>query len=357
MDRERIVQLFFFGFLAVMAYELYLLLSPFLTPIIWAMLLGFVFHPLMDEARRLIKSRSAAAMAITLGVALGVILPGLWLANLLASEAQSLYASVSELVRTGGIGPLGERAMHSRLVTALDAALARFGIDLAAELSKFATETAKAISNLLVANVTGIARNLISFVIQFSVMLMTLFYLLRDGETYYETLRNITPLHEDDKQAVFESLRSTLSAVMRGLMLTTMLQGILMGLSYLVLGVPYWTFLTIATAACGLLPFGGTAVIWVPASIYLVYVSGWGYGVALLIWGTLSVAVIDNFVKPAAMGKGTGLPTLALFFGIAGGLAAYGALGLFAGPAVIAVFAALLRVYHKTYGAADREAA
>jgi predicted PurR-regulated permease PerM len=138
MDRERIVQLFFFGLLAVMAYELYLLLSPFLTPIIWAMLLGFVFHPLMDEARRLIKSRSAAAMAITLGVALGVILPGLWLANLLASEAQSLYVAVSELVRTGGIGPLRERAMHSRLVTALDAALARFRINLAASDSTVA---------------------------------------------------------------------------------------------------------------------------------------------------------------------------------------------------------------------------
>jgi predicted PurR-regulated permease PerM len=357
MGRERIVQVFFFGFLAVMAYELYLLLSPFLTPIIWAMLLSFVFHPLMGEAHRLTKSPSAAAMAITLGVALGVILPGLWLANLLAGEAQNLYVAVSELVRTGGIGPLRELVMHSRLVIAIDTTLARYGIDMQAEISKFVTEGAKAMSNLLVADVTGIARNLISFVIQFSVMLMTLFYLLRDGETYYDALREATPLHDEDKQAVFESLRSTLSSVMRGLLLTTMLQGIVMGLSYLVLGVPYWIFLTMATAACGLLPFGGTAVIWVPASIYLVYASGWGHGLALLVWGTLSVTVIDNFVKPAAMGKGTGLPTLALFLGIAGGLEAYGALGLFAGPAVIAVFAALLRVYHKTYGATHREPA
>ncbi len=356
MDRERIVQLFFFGFLAVMAYELYLLLSPFLAPIIWAMLLGFVFHPLMGEARRLTKSRSAAAMAITLGVALGVILPGLWLANLLASEAQRLYISVSELVRSGGLGPIRDFTLHSHLVTALDAALARHGIDLQAEISKFVMEGAKATSNLLVADVTGIARNLISFIVQFSFMLFTLFYVLRDGETYYEALRNVTPLHEDDKRAVFESLRLTLSSVMRGLLVTALLQGTLAGLMYFVLGVPYWTFLAMVTAACGLLPVGGTALIWVPASGYLLYAYGWGRALVLLLWGTLVVAVIDNFVKPAAMGKGTGLPTLALFFGILGGLEAYGALGLFAGPAVIAVFAALLRVYHKTYGV-TREAA
>jgi predicted PurR-regulated permease PerM len=357
MDRERIVQVFFFLFLAVMAYELYQLLYPFLAAIIWAMLLGFVFYPLMVQACRVTKSRSTAALAITLGVALGVILPGLWLASAVASEAASLYAALSELVRTTKLAPLKNLALHSRLISAIGLALARAGIDLQDEITKIVLEGAKATSNLMLADITGIARDLVSFVIHFGMMLFTLFYVLRDGEAYYETLRNLTPLHEDDKRAVFETLRLTLSSVMRGLLLTALLQGVTLGLMYSVLGVPYWTFLAMLTAACGLLPFGGTALIWVPASLYLLYAYGWGHAVVMLVWGTLSVAVIDNFIKPAAMGQDTGLPTLAVFFGIAGGLEAYGAVGLFAGPAVIAVFAALLRVYRKTYGAARREAA
>ena len=356
MDRERIVQVFFFLFLALMAYELYQLLYPFLEAIIWAMLLGFVFHPLMAQADRVTKRRSTAALVITLAVALGVILPGLWLASAMAGEAASLYTTLSALV-PAKLAPLRSLALRSRLIGALEQLFPHTGLDLQGEISKIVLEGAKATSNLLLADVTGIARNVASFVIHFGVMLFTLFYVMRDGETYYERLRDLTPLHEDDKSEIFESLRLTLSSVMRGLLLTALLQGAVAGLMYAVLGVPYWTFLAIVTAACGLLPFGGTALIWVPVSLYLLYAYGWGHALVMLVWGTLVVAVIDNFVKPLAMGRGSGLPTWALFFGIAGGLEAYGAVGLFAGPAVIAVFAALLRVYRETYGGARREPA
>ena len=356
MDRERTVQVFFFLFLAVMAYELYAILSPFLEAIVWAMLLGFVFHPLMAHAERLTKRRSTAALLIMLAVALGVILPGLWLASAVAGEAGSLYTSLSDVLQNTKLTSLRNLAMRSRLISAIEPLLPHTGFNLQDEISKFVLESAKGASNLIVADVTGVARNVASFVIHFGVMLFALFYVVRDGEDFYEALRDLTPLHEDDKNAVFESLRVTLSSVMRGLLLTSLLQGATLGLMYAVFGVPYWSFLAIATAACGLLPFGGTALIWLPASVYLLYAAGWGHAVAMLVAGTLTVAVIDNFIKPAAMGRGSGLPTWALFFGIAGGLEAYGAVGLFAGPAVIAVFAALLKVYRRTYGGAHREA-
>ena len=357
MDRERIVRGFFFLLLALMAYELYQLLSPFLDAIIWAALLGFVFYPLMTQATNLTKRRTAAALMITVAVALGVIIPGLWLAAAVAGQATSFYASLSEMVRTTKITPLKNLALHSRLVSSLSTMLARVGVDLQDQATQMVLDGAKAMSNLMLSDLTGIAKNLVSFVIHFGVMLFTLFYILRDGEEYYETVRNLTPLHEDDKILVFESLRLTLSAVMRGLLLTAFLEGVTLGLMYAVLGVPFWIFLAVLSAAFGLLPVGGTALIWVPASLYLLYAYGWGHALAMLVWGTLSVGVIDNLVKPAAMGGDSGLPTLAVFFGIAGGVEAYGAVGLFAGPAVIAVFAALIRVYRKTYGAARRIAA
>jgi predicted PurR-regulated permease PerM len=181
-------------------------------------------------------------------------------------------------------------------------------------------------------------------------MLITFFYLLRDGNYYYNELRAITPLHTEDKRAIFETLRTTLSAVMRGLMLASLAQGVLIGVGYLACGVPYWAFLALLTAACGLFPLGGTALVWVPAALYVSYAFGWPWGAGLVAWATIAVTLIDNFLKPIAMRHGTGLPTLVVFFGVAGGLAAYGPLGLFAGPAVISVFVALLRVFRRTYG-------
>ena len=118
---------------------------------------------------------------------------------------------------------------------------------------------------------------------------------------------------------------------------------------YLVCGVPYGAVLAILTAAAGLLPFGGTALVWIPVTIYLAYASTWMSAFGLAVWSMIALAIIDNFIKPLTMRHGTGLPTLALFFGLAGGIEAYGPIGIFAGPAVISIFATLLRVYERTY--------
>ena len=357
MDRERIVQLFLLGSLVVMAYELYRIIQPFLVPVVWAMLLAFIFHPLMVHTEGLIKRPSLAALSITLLVALVAIIPALWISTLLAAEARALYAQIATITEQGGVPKLRETALHSHLGRALSELLARVGIKLEEDLPKFAAEASRITSDTLVTYVTGIFKNLAAFVVDFGLMLLILFYLLRDGEGYYHAIRNMTPLHEDDKRAVFDTLRVTLSSVMRGLMLTALLQAALIGLGLFATGVPYWAFLSMATAAFGLFPFGGTALVWVPACVYLAYASGWGHAAILLAWSLAAVAVIDNLIKPKLMGRGTGLPTLALFLGIAGGLEAYGAPGLFAGPAVIAVLASLLRAYNKSYNLPEREAA
>jgi predicted PurR-regulated permease PerM len=357
MERERIVQLFFFGFLAVMAYLLYQLLDPFLVPIIWAMLMSFLFHPLMVDTERLVRNRTLAAAIITLSTALIVILPSLWFVVRLAEEAQALSAAISAAVGSGGLSKLRDAMMQSSITARLNGIFFRVGIKVEDEVPQLAVRLAKLTSEYMVSHVTAAARNVLSFIWDFFIIIFTLFYLLRDGESYYEAIRNLTPLHEEDKHAIFETLRTTLSSVMRGLMVTAALQAILIGIGLYVFNVPYSAFLSILAAVFGIFPLGGTAWVWVPAAAYLAYASGWSAAIGLVIWSAVAVAVIDNFIKPWAMRHGTELPTIALFFGIAGGLYAYGPLGLFAGPAVISVFAALLKAYRRSYGLAKREAA
>jgi predicted PurR-regulated permease PerM len=357
MDRERIVQLFLLASLAVMFYELYRILEPFLVPVVWAMLLAFIFHPMMVWTEYKLHNRTLAALSITLVVALVAIVPALWISTLLAEEARSLYADAYMLTAQGGIFKYRDLALHSRIGVALSNTLNRVGVKLDKELPTLALQASRVTSDAMVGYVTGTFKNLVSFIVDFGLMLMILFYLLRDGEGYYHSLREMTPLHEDDKHAVFESLRITLSSVMRGLLTTSLIQAVLIGAGLAIMGVPYWAFLSLATAAVGLFPIGGTALIWIPAALYLLYASGWARALALLVWCAVAVAIIDNLIKPKLTGRGTGLPTLALFLGIAGGLEAYGVPGLFAGPAIIAVLASLLRAYNKTYNPVQREAA
>src|SRR5579875_2680235 len=103
MNQERIVQVFFFGFLAVVAWQLYQVIEPFLAPIAWAMLLAFLVHPALDRLHRHIRSRSLAAVIITIIVALGVILPAIWLSARLVREAQALYGSLASFTADGGL--------------------------------------------------------------------------------------------------------------------------------------------------------------------------------------------------------------------------------------------------------------
>lgn len=349
MDRERIVVAFFFGFLAVIAYELYTVLDPFLTPIAWAILLAFLAHPALSKLNRAIRSRSTCAVIITIAVALGVILPAIWLSARLVREAQTLYAAISQLSASGGLARTSDWIRATRPGAMIDAALTRRGVKLEDELRNFTVQGAKLTSDYLIAHGSAAASNLASFVFHFVIALLTFFYLLRDGESYYEGLRELTPLHEQDKAAVFETLRSTLSSVMRGLMLTALVDGVALGLGYLALGVPYWALLALVTAACALLPMGGTALVWIPIAIYLALEVSLAKAIILAVWAAIVLGIVDNFLKPIAMRHGTGLPSLALFFGLAGGIEAYGPLGIFAGPAVVAIFGALLRVYRRNY--------
>jgi predicted PurR-regulated permease PerM len=276
---------------------------------------------------------------------------------MLAAEARSLYTEAYILASQGGVGKFQDVAVHSRLGMVAAKLLMRVNLKLEEVLPKLVLQATRVTSDSMVSYVTGTFKNLASFVVDFGLALMILFYLLRDGESYYHAFRNMTPLHEDDKHAVFESLRVTLSSVMRGLLVTSLIQAVMIGAGLAFTGVPYWAFLSLATAAAGLFPIGGTALIWVPAALYLLYASGWVWAVVLVIWCLVAVGVIDNLIKPKLTGRGTGLPTLALFLGIAGGLEVYGVPGLFAGPAVIAVLASLLRAYNKSYNPVQREAA
>lgn len=349
MDHQRIFIFSFFALLAFVTYELYAVLAPFLTPIAWAILLAFLAHPALIALNRAIRSRSLCALLITLIIALGVILPAVSLSAVLAREAQSLYVTLSHVSGSDDLARASDWIQGTRPGAKLATALATHGIKLEDEVRKIGIVSVTTVSNYLVKHGGAAASNVASFMFHFVIAMLTLFYLLRDGESWYDGIRALTPLEEADKLAVFESLRLTLSAVMRGLMLTALLDGLALGLGYLVLGVPYWELLSLLTAAAGLLPIGGTALVWLPIAGYLAFTAGWAPAILLMAWAAVVLALVDNVVKPLAMGHGTGLPTVALFFGLAGGVEAYGPLGIFAGPAIIAVFASLLHVYRRTY--------
>ena len=103
------------------------------------------------------------------------------------------------------------------------------------------------------------------------------------------------------------------------------------------------------TALLAPLPFGGTAIIWLPVAIYLYWVAPIWKAIAMLAWGAGVITMVDNFLRPMLIGKDAQLPILFLFFSIIGGLAAYGMIGLFFGPILLAILMTAIQIYREEY--------
>jgi predicted PurR-regulated permease PerM len=161
-------------------------------------------------------------------------------------------------------------------------------------------------------------------------------------------LRELIPMEAADKDAVVTRFAETLTAVVLGSVLTAAAQGILGGLAYWALGVPFSVLLAGATAFLSLLPYGGP-LVWLGVAAYLAVTGDYVRASIMAGWGALVISSADNLIRPLVIGGRTKIPTVFLFFGILGGLQAYGFLGMFLGPAVIAILVAFARIYREQY--------
>jgi predicted PurR-regulated permease PerM len=183
----------------------------------------------------------------------------------------------------------------------------------------------------------------IGTVIGFTMILFLLFFFLRDGARMQARLVALVPVQEKRKAELATYLGDVTRAVVFGTLLTALLQGTLLGIGLAIVSLPSPVVLGTVGAILALLPFGGTAFVWIPATIYLATQHRYGSAIFLAIWGTALVSTVDNFLKPLLISGRAAVPTLAAFLGVLGGIAAFGPIGTFLGPVLLALALALLR--------------
>ncbi len=173
------------------------------------------------------------------------------------------------------------------------------------------------------------------------------FFFLKDGAAIYEFIYRITPLDEKTKRTVFTQLGDTFSAVLRGQLVTALVQGALAGVIYWILGLPLPLFFAGITFLAALIPVFGAATVWVPFTLYLVIIKEYPSALILFLLGIFVISLVDNFLKPYLIGGKAKLPYLLLFLGILGGMRVYGLMGIFLAPAVLSLFFVLIKIYQE----------
>ncbi|MGZ8500850.1 MAG: AI-2E family transporter [Candidatus Binatia bacterium] len=353
MNRTWLMTAFFFALLLLILYGAYLILSPFITAITWAVILAILVYPLYAWLLRLLRGRATlAAVIVILSITLLVIAPGFEAAWYLSDEAVELVQTVRALLSEEGLKEWAQKPWVQQLQgwwSRLSFRLIDFKIDWKGGL----VQVAQASSAFLVGQVKGIAQNVVLFTVNFVVALFTLFFLLRDGADFLRRLQRLLPMDQEHQERLLQNVVDAVVAVVHGSIVVATVQGLLAGLAYWATGVPFSLLWGVVTGFFALLPVGGSALVSIPAAIYLFLQGENVRGIILLVWCLGFVSMVDNILKPLLIGNRFGLPVLLLFFGILGGISLFGAVGIIIGPALFALLRALLDLYSQEYANAD----
>ncbi|MEK6695412.1 MAG: AI-2E family transporter [Nitrospirota bacterium] len=349
MTRQQLFAVCFFAILLVLIYQIGVIFKPFLLPVLWAAILAHVTFPLHIRLTALLKGReTVSAGLLTLGIMAIVVVPVVFLTFLFIQEAGIAYDAVHAWVQSGGVKRLPALLASLPFGGRLQELIGRY-LSSSKDIEALLLQSSKAVSGFVVEQVTGFAKNVFLLAANFLVVIVTLFFFFKDGRRLLDGLYRIIPLADAHKEKIFSRLDLTITAVVKGMVITAIVQGLLAGLAYAVLGVPVPVFLMALTILLAPLPFGGTALIWGPVALYLFWTGPMWKAVAMLAWGAGVVTTVDNVLKPLLIGQGAKLPVLFLFFSILGGLAAYGLIGLFLGPILLAILLTAIQIYREEY--------
>lgn len=337
--RNRAALVFLLGLKTIALYLCYLLVAPFLKPLIFSVVFAVLFYPLHARIGHRIRSRNIAAVLSTSAVILLITSVSLFLGHTLLSGLQEIYQSLS------GPGESRER-LSVFIVQLVDRAVAlasRYVSIPVADLQRAILNQAEKAVAGLIAMSAGALGNITSLALDAFLVFFILFFLFRDGRSMLRRGAIILPLKPDQVRRLLSCVQDTLNAIAYGTIAMAAIQGTLTGLAFSFLGLASPVVWGVLASLCALLPVIGTTFVLLPAICMLIFSGHWIKGLILLGWAVAVVHPVDNVLRPYLIGERVRLSTLYVFFALLGGLTTFGALGVFIGPLILALTVALFR--------------
>jgi predicted PurR-regulated permease PerM len=337
---KRLSLLFLLLLTAATLYLSFIIARPFVTPILTAILIAIAIHPLFVRMSRFVQNRSGAALLATLLVLIAIVLPAVFIVNMLAHETTELYRWLNEQQSMEG----GWREYIGTLVDPpLAWVAARTGVSQQ-QLRQAALDRVQSISTNLLNFAKSLFVNIGGTIVNTVIMLLTLFFLLRDGERIRDRIGALLPIEPHRYQELIDTISASIAANLYGVVAVALAQATLGAIGYLIAGLPSVMLWSVATAIFSMIPLAGAASVWIVASVYLIAIGSWGKAIFMLAWGAGIISTADNIVRPLVLSGRVKLHTLLIFFSLLGGVKAFGIVGLFVGPIIVSVAMALLKI-------------
>ena len=326
-------------------------MAPFWSALFWGAVLAFASWPLMRLLTRWLGGReSLAAGILTLGWMLLVAVPLVWLGFNLADHVRDAVALIKDIqvdglpeapTWLGSIPFVGER-----LVATWDS-IDQQGAALMVSIKPYLGQ----VGNWLLARSAQIGGG----ILELTLSLVFVFFFYRDGPRLAMFVHRLLERLIGERAGYYiELVAGTVQRVVNGVIGTAAAQALLALIGFLIAGVPGALVLGIVTFLLSLIPMG-PPLVWIPATAWLAWKGDYTYAVFLGVWGTFVISGVDNVLKPYLISRGGNLPLVIVLLGVFGGLIAFGFIGLFIGPTLLAVAYSLLTDWSASQAQVRRE--
>jgi predicted PurR-regulated permease PerM len=338
--------------LVIALYFGYLIFQPYIAVILMAAIFSLLFHPVYSWIEKALLSKgvkgsaSIAAFITVLSFVLIIVIPLINFVALLVKESIESYPALEAAFRSDSIN------------TALDQALAGFQsikdrlpfLDTATfDLKAILLDVSNGFINFIVKNANVVIAGTTNFFVSLFFMLITMYYLLKDGHEFTARIMHLTPLPNKYDKKLFNKFKDVSKSTILSSVITAIIQGVLGGIAFAIAGLPAVLFLTVATAIAALIPFVGTALVWVPIAIVLFFSGLVWQSIFIMIWGVAVIGLSDNLIRTKLIQSSSNIHPLLVFFSIFGGIALWGFLGIIFGPLVLAIILTMLHIYELEY--------
>jgi len=345
---KKIQTLAFFALLIGVGIAFYKVIAPFLYSLFWAAVLAGIFYPVYTWFQKKLSNDSAAAGVTVIMIVLLVLLPLAGFFGVVAKQAIDVYNKVSQPETIASI----QRSIQEFLdEPGIQEMSTRFQIQ--EKLQEASANGGKIAVDWLTASSLGT----ISVVVQFCIMLYTLYFFFKNGEAWLKRLMFLLPLGDDNERTLYNRFISTSRATLKGNIIMGGIQGTIGGVIFFLVGIPSATFWGLVMTVAAMVPAIGTIIVWAPAAI-IMFVTGHAVQGFMILCGGVLITVVDNLVRPPLVGKDIQMHPVVILFATLGGLVMFGMFGVVIGPLIASLFMALLEIYQKKYRAelSSREA-
>jgi len=307
----------------------FFIVRPLFISTVAGLLLAYAFYPVYRGLFHIFRERNTTALASVILVILVILVPIWFMIPLLIQQAFDMFTLLQGLDIAAFVQKI------------LPVASVKLQADIVGSISGL---IGKLTSGVLT-SMTALLFDLPTILLDLAVLLFVFYYGLRDADKFQMYLSEISPLKKEQHRILTQQFKDMTSSIIYGQIVLGVVQGIITGVGLLLFGIPKVLLLTVIAVIAGVLPILGPWLVWIPAAIYLFSTGQIGAAIGFSLYSVIFASLVETIIRPVIISRKTKVPSVVILIGTIGGLIAFGTIGIFIGPLILAYTLFFLEAY------------